>query len=487
MDIRASSLAAALLTAAATTGAQAPAAAPDAKSQRAELKVQDAPWKGDLDGMAKRRRIRALVVRSRTAYFLEKGQQGGTSYEFLKAFEDDLNKRLKTGKLRVHVVIIPTSRDRLLPALNEGRADLAVAELTITPERERVVDFSEPFFRGVKEVVVTGPQSPNVAALDDLAGQEVFARRSSSYWQHLENLNRKFAAAGKPAVKLRPAPETLEDEDLLEMLNAGLFKIAVVDRYMALLWAKIFKGITPHEDVAVNEGGEFAWAFRKQSPRLKAGVDAFAKSHGQGTLFGNTIVKRYIGSTRFVKDATSPAEIKKFQALVDLFRTYAGKYELDALLVMAQGYQESRLDNSVKSRVGAVGVMQVMPATGREMKVGDIRQLEPNIHAGVKYIRFMEDQYFANEPMDPVNKALFAFASYNAGPGRVRQLRRLAKQRGLDPNVWFNNVEVIAAERIGAETVTYVSNIYKYYLAYKLVVEDMEQRQKARDTLMKPS
>ncbi len=135
----------------------------------------------------------------------------------------------------------------------------------------------------------------------------------------------------------------------------------------------------------------------------------------------------------------------------------------------AQGYQESQLDQTVKSPVGAIGVMQVMPATGQELEVGDIRQIDANIHAGVKYMRFIVDQYYKDEPMTKLDKALFAFASYNAGPGRIRQLRREAEKRGLDPNVWFGNVEQIASERIGRETVTYVSNIYKYYVAYRLV------------------
>ncbi len=161
-----------------------------------------------------------------------------------------------------------------------------------------------------------------------------------------------------------------------------------------------------------------------------------------------------------------------------MFRKYAGKYDVDFLLMLAQGYQESRLDQKVKSQVGAVGVMQVMPATGKELAVGDISQLEPNIHAGVKYMRFMIDRYYKDEPMTPLNKGLMTFASYNAGPARVRQLRQEAGRRGLDPNVWFNNVEVVAADKIGAETVTYVANIYKYYVTYRLVVEDME-REKA--------
>src|SRR6185437_10516466 len=138
----------------------------------------------------------------------------------------------------------------------------------------------------------------------------------------------------------------------------------------------------------------------------------------------------------------------------------------------AQGYQESQLNQSVKSRVGAIGVMQVMPATGKELAVGDITQVEANINAGIKHMRFMIDQYYEKEPMTKLDKALFAFASYNAGAGRVRQLRQEASKRGLDPNVWFQNVEYVAAEKLGQETVTYVSNIYKYYIAYRLVLEN---------------
>jgi len=193
--------------------------------------------------------------------------------------------------------------------------------------------------------------------------------------------------------------------------------------------------------------------------------------------------KRYLDSTKFAKTATSVDSQRKFEELAGFFRKYGDDYDLDYLLMAAQAYQESQLDHDRKSRVGAVGVMQVMPATGREMQVGDIRQLEPTIHAGVKYIRFMMDQYFQDEPMDRLDKELFTFASYDAGPGRLRQLRREAAKRGLDPNVWFGNVEQIVSERIGRETATSVSNIYKYYVADKLVTEERERRSVAKEAL----
>jgi len=440
-------------------------------------------YTGDLDGMIKRRVIRALVVFSRTQYFVDKGAQHGTAYELMRAFEDHINTSRKLKTLKVHVVFLPTSREDLIPALLEGRGDVAMAGLTRTPERLKRVDFSDPFAEKVQEIVVTGPKSPKMTALQDLSGQEVFARRSSSYWEHLEALNQQFKAQGKAPVKLRPAPETLEDEDLLEMLNAGLVGLVVVDDYKATLWANMFKSIQPHPEVAVHEGGEIGAMFRQGSPLLKAELAGFAKTHRVGTLFGNTVVKKYVRSTKFVKNATSEAEIRKFQDTVSLFKNYGTKYDLDHLLVMAQSYQESRLDQNAKSHVGAIGIMQVMPATGKELAVGDITQLEPNIHAGVKYVRFMMDRYYGKEPMDLVNKMLFTYASYNAGPARITRLRKEAAAKGLNPNLWFNNVETVVAARIGAETVTYVSNIYKYYIAYKLVTEAEEERRKAREGL----
>lgn len=445
---------------------------------------QTKPWTGDLDGMLKRRHIRVLVVPTKLQYWVERGRQTGVTYEMFTAFEAELNKKYKTKKhIKTHVVFVPTSRDDLIPALKSGRGDVAAGGLTITEDRLEEVDFSDPVARNVKEIVVTGPKSPALNSLDDLAGKEVFVRKSSSYWSHLEDLNERFAKEGKKKIRLRAAPEELQDDDLLEMLNSGLIQLCVVDRYKGILWSQVLKHIKAREDIVVNEGGEVGWMMRKDSPLLKAELDAFAKKHSQGTAFGNTVIKKYIGSAKFVQPATSEAEMRKFAQTVDIFKKHSQSYSMDYLLMMAQGYQESRLDQNAKSSVGAIGVMQVMPATGKDMKVGDITQVDPNIHAGVKYIRFVQDNFFGQEPMSDLNKTLFAFASYNAGPGRVRQLRKEAEKRGLNPNIWFNNVELIAAEKVGAETVTYVSNIYKYYIAYKLAAEDLEEREKIKQSL----
>jgi membrane-bound lytic murein transglycosylase MltF len=469
----------------------APATAADEPLPPSEIETQlpaevrDAllkPSTGDLDEILARRLVRVGVTFNRTFYFVDKGVQRGIAYEYGRLMEDKINEKRPTGG-KVHVFFVPMGREKLLAALVDGKVDMVAGHLTITPEREKVVDFSDPTRRNVNEILVTASGAPAAASVEDLSGRRVFVRKSTSYYQSLLALNEKLEAKGKAPAIIEVAPENLDDDDLLEMVNANLIPAVIVDDYLARFWRKVFPNIVLHEQVAVRSGGSLGVAIRKNNPQLKAALNRFMGKYGLGSAFGNQIERRYLVDTAYARDATSEAERKKFLNVVQLFRRYGDQYNMDFLLMAAQGYQESRLDQDAKSHVGAIGIMQIMPATGKELSVGDIRQLEPNIHGGVKYMRKVIDTYFKDEPIDKLNKGLFAFASYNAGPGKVRQLRKEAEKRGLDPNVWFGNVEQIASERIGRETVTYVSNIYKYYVAYRLVVEENERRNAAKASI----
>ena len=267
------------------------------------------------------------------------------------------------------------------------------------------------------------------------------------------------------------------------MVHAGVFPATIVDEYLARLWARVLPGIALQPGAVVSEDGALAWAFRKGSPELEQSVNTFLRAHRQGTRFGNTLIRRYTQGTRFVAPVRTSTAQQSFEQMVEMFGRYSDKYQMSTAMMMALAYQESRLSQAAVSPVGALGVMQLMPATGRQMNVGDIRQLEPNIHAGIKYMHHLMEVYFPATPKDTVNRTLLTFASYNAGPNRIRRLRREAAARGLDPDVWFDNVEILAAETIGRETVTYVSNIFKYYVAYKLMLDDRAAREAARSTV----
>jgi membrane-bound lytic murein transglycosylase MltF len=451
--------------------------APDDNAIAAMLK----PWTGDLDGMVERRYVRMLVTFSKTNYFLDGPIQRGATYDGAKLFEEFLNNRLKSKTIKVHIAFIPVSRDRIFDALAEGRGDIAAANLTITPERQKKVDFTLPIASDVREVVVTGSGQPAVKVPEDLSGRKVHVRRSSSYYASLSTLNAELKKAGKPLIDIVAAPEPLEDEDLLEMVNAGLIPATVVDNHVAELWRQVFDQIQV-SDAAVRTGGQIAWAVRRNTPQLQEAVNAFTKANPKGSLAYNTIFKRYFENTKWVKNSASESEQRKLRDMRDLFRRYGQRYNFPWLLLAAQAYQESTIDQSKRSPVGAVGVMQIKPSTaaGNPINIVGVDQsAERNVEAGAKYLRFMIDRYFKDEPMTRINKGLFAIASYNAGPARVAQLRAKAKRQGLDPNKWFGNVEVVAAREIGRETVQYVSNIYKYYVSYTLIAEQREARRRA--------
>ena len=430
-------------------------------------------WLGDYDQMVKHRIIRVLVPQSKTFYFLDGATPRGLTYETLKEFEKTINKELGNKVLKLIVLIIPTPRDRLIPALKKGLGDIAAGNLTITDKRLRQIDFCDPFLKSINEVLVSGPAAPMVKTIDDLSGLTIHVRKSSSYYESLVNLNKSFAAKKTAKIKIVEANEYLEDEDLLEMVNAGVIPMIIIDSHKGNFWAQFFDKITIHKDIKVRENSKIAWAIRQNSPQLKNVINSFVKKNKKGTLYGNIIFNKYLKSNKYIKNHYKGEDRKRLEAAAAFFKKYGEQYNFDWLMLAALAYQESTIDQSRKSHVGAVGVMQILPSTAKDKNVNipDIKKIESNIHAGTKYLRFILDRYFNDPEIDTINKVLLTFASYNAGPYKISKLRKEAEAMGLDPNVWFRNVEIVAARKIGRETVQYVSNIFKYYIAYQLILD----------------
>ena len=432
---------------------------------------------GDLGEIRKRRAIRALVSYSRTNFFLDGSEMRGASYELLREYEKQLNAGIKNPAKKLVMVFVPVPFEELLPALVEGRGDIAVAGLTITPERQALVDFSTPVAKNVREVVVTHKSHDAVTSPDDLSGREVYVRPGSSYVTHLQALNDRFDNEGRAGVVVLEGDSDLTTEDILQLVNAGVLDMTVADEHIARAWAQVLPDLLIH-DVAVHEGGSLAWAMRKDSPQLKKSIDKFIASNRKGTLLGNILFKRYFENTEWISDPTGGDGKNRLEQMADLFQKYGDQYSHDWLALAAQGYQESTLDQSKRSPAGAVGVMQLLPSTAADKNVDirDISKLDNNIHAGAKYLDFLRDRYFNDPSIAAESQVDFALAAYNAGPARVAQLRVRAKDQGLNPDLWFGHVEHVAAEVIGRETVEYVANINKYYVAYKLMLERQAKR-----------
>jgi len=450
------------------------------------LQLETQAWKGDWDEIFERGTIRIVVPYSRTLFFNDRGSQMGLTADAIHEFQRWLNNKYKARRRPITVLPITTTRDRFFTKLRDGYAEIAAGNLTITEARLKQFDFSDPIRENISELVVMNKAEPPLSSLDQLAGREVHVRKTSSYYDSLVGLNERFQQANKPRMKLTLVPDELEDEDMMEMVGTGLLRIIVVDDWKANLWATIIPNIQPWPELALRTGAKTGWAMRKDTPKLKAIVNEFIANQLKGTRTAAARLANYQRRFKSLRNATAAAEWKKFEETIAFFKKYGDQYGFDHLMLAAQGYQESRLDQRARSAVGAIGIMQVMPATAKDLGVGDITKTEPNVHGGTKYMRRLFDEYFKGSDFDEQNRTLFAFASYNAGAARIAKLRVEAKDQGLDPNKWFNNVEIIASKRIGQETVQYVRNIYKYYTAYRLQSDTLAAQNVARRRIDSP-
>ena len=423
-----------------------------------------------------------LVPYRRPEFFYMEGRPAGILYEAFQELEKVLNTKYKTTSAnRIIVAPLPTPLDRFQERMAGGYGDIAAGSISITEANRQVADFTSPTATGLKIIVVTGPGAPELKNIEDLSGKEVWVMPQSRMKKDLEELNARLKSQGKAPAMVRDADPVLEPGDVLELVNTGIYPVTLMQSIQAEFWAQVFDKIKPRMDLALAEDQQLGWAIQKGTPQLKAFLDDFIKTHGQGTAFGNTVIRRYFKEAKYVRNATEVNEMKKFQATLPHFKKYSQRYNLDYLMMAAQGYQESRLDQSVKSQVGAVGIMQVLPSTAASspVKIPNVETEENNIHAGTRYMHFLIEDHFNEPGLDLRNRMLFAMAAYNAGPTKIGRCRTLAKDMGYDPNKWFNNVEIAAAKVIGRETTQYVANIYKYYVAYRLAGDTYQRRLEA--------
>jgi len=448
---------------------------------------------GDLKAMRKRGYIRVLVSYNHTNFFLTGGDGGhlgveakGFEHDLMEEYKKSLNRKLSRRQPRLQMVYVPVAFDRLLAALNQGEGDIVAAGMTITKERAAKVSFSQPYLSGVNEVLVTHGDISGLDTLEDLSGRQVRVLRGSSYALHLRALSQRFEQQGLAPIRVDEVAASLQTEDMLELVNAGALSITVADQHLARLWSSVLPDIRVRSGLVINQGGELAWAVRKDNPKLLRSLNRFAKGHRKGTLMGNIVFQSFYQDSRWVSNPTSKAQRRKLKKLSGLFKKYAGQYDFEWLALAAQAYQESGLEHKSRSHRGAIGIMQIKQATANDANVGirNIKQLEPNIHAGTKYLAFLRDRYFSGAEFSDEDRWYFSLAAYNAGPASVRKMRARAVRMGLNPNRWFGQVELAALRQVGRETVTYVRNILKYSTAYKLSFAAEKQRSRDRKQLL---
>jgi len=427
----------------------------------------------DLPVMKQRKKLRALVPYSRSDFtILANGQVQGMQVELLKQYANLLNKNMKREVDKIHIVWIPTSFDRLLPDLLAGKGDIAAALLTVTPKRLEKVNFATAAQFTADEVIVVSKGVIGITSLKDLSGREVYVLKGSSYEEHLRDINVRWLSQGVKPIVIKTMDKRLLSEDILKMVQAGMLSITVVDDYKARVWAKVLDRIRVLDDIKIKTSNQLGWAVRKNNPILLKSLNDFAATMKKGSLMGNMLFKRYFNAN-WIKRPLAEDEQSKVKKVIGVFAKYAKVYDYDVLAAVAQAYQESHLDQNRRSHRGAVGIMQLLPSTAASPNVGiaDISSLDSNIHAGVKYLAFLRNHYFSSPDISEVDRLAFGWAAYNAGPAKVIKMRKLAKDMGLNPNIWFDHVELAAAKLVGRETVHYVRSIFTHYIAYRLTKE----------------
>jgi membrane-bound lytic murein transglycosylase MltF len=450
---------------------------PEPAPEPSRVDSNPTPWTGDLDGMQDRQVIRILVPYSKTLFFYDKKKEMGVVHDLGVSLEKWANQQQgpEGGKKGLKVVFVPVPEERLLPDLMAGLGDVAAGGLSMSTDGQGKIDFSNPLAPDSGAVIVTRKRGDPIGSLEQLSGREVVIHASSPSYETLRALSGKLVAQGKRPVKLITAPEDLQDEDLLQMVSGGLVSIAVVDGYVATFWSQILPGIVVNGDLLDQAGASLGWAVRKDSPQLKRLLDGFAARGNGGTFTGGQTLKKYLGETPMPTNATADAEMEKFNQAIDMFKKYGDAYDFDHLMMMALGYQESRLNQKARNPGGPVGMMQMTPSTASTSVVaikGIDKDAGRNVEAAAKYLRYIADSYLDDPGIDQMNRTLMAFVGYNVGPKNLEIIRDVAVKAGLDPNVWFQNVELAAAQTMGRKTVEYVSNIYKYYTAYRISVGD---------------
>jgi membrane-bound lytic murein transglycosylase MltF len=445
------------------------------------------PFKGDLDEIRTRRIIRVLVSYCKTNYFFDHGKPHGFEYELIKAYEAFLNKRVKNRTSKTKMIFVPVPFNQLFQALNDGRGDIAAASLTITPERQKIVNFTRPYIPKVHEIVVLNKKVKDVHSVEDLSNKMVYVLKGSSYLAHLKAFNKILKKLKRPPIRIKESQEYIVTEDILELVNAGIVDITLADHHEAEAWSQVLPNIVIRKDLKINSEGNIAWAVRKDNQKLLSSLNAFIEKNKKGTLLGNMLFKRYYQNSKWIKNPMTETERKKLNHLIALFKKYGDKYHFNFLKLSAQAYQESGLDNSKRSATGAIGIMQVLPQTAsdKHIDIKNIQLLDNNIHAGTKYLNFLRARYFSSPEIEPADRVYFSWAAYNAGPTRIYKIRQETAKRGFNPNKWFFNVENIASEIIGKETVDYVSNINKYFVAYQLYFDIYQKRTKAKKSFHK--
>lgn len=428
-------------------------------------------YKGTLEQIKEKRLLRVLTTGSSFNYFIYNGRQSGFEYDMAKKFVDQLNKQmgLTSEVEKIRLKMVPVKYDQLFYFLENGLGDMIAAGMTYTKDRAQKFQFTTAY-NFTSEIIVHNSKI-KIDSIDDLAGRTVHVRQSSSYVPSLNQLNQKLKNKNLKPLRIEFVDESLDTESILEMVSLGRFELTVADSHLAFIAQKLFDELIVNEDLLIREKSSISWVLPQETPQLLQMANSFLPQYRIGSLHGNINIKRYFKNAARIKSryfSETKLEISPFDSV---FKKYAQQYAWDWRLLAAIAYQESRFRQNIKNRWGATGVMQIKQAVAQEpyvdiSSIAGPKNYDSNIHAGVKYLTWLKNTYFDDEKILPEDQIYLSLAAYNAGPGRLKQARKKAKEWGHNPNKWFGELEYVLLKMNFTEPVKYVGDIHQRHTAY---------------------
>lgn len=418
----------------------------------------------DLASIRSSGELRVLVNQSRHSSGTVKGQSIGVEYPRLRAFEQYLNRTAKGGRA-LKLRLIPRAKDQLLAALQRGEGDLVAPGELLDKPRGSAIRASAALRSNVPLILVTRQGSRRYQNLEQMPGRSLALAAGSVAGEALRPINQRLMQNQRSPIVVEWVDPSLAVEDVLEMVQAGIFSMTVVEQPIAERWAKVMPKLRLERQLVLASEGDMRWFVHRGAPMLGASVDRFLKSYQQPADQDAAFQRVYRRLYR-VHYPLGRAERQRLEKVRPVLQRHAAQQGFDWLLLAAVAFKESTLNPAARGAGGATGLMQITPAAARSVGVGNIAALDNNVLAASKYLALIRRNFFNSPQLHERERQAFILAAYNMGPQRVQSLRAEARRRGLNPNQWFFQVERVAMEQLGMGVVSYVSSVNKYHLAY---------------------
>lgn len=421
--------------------------------------------------------LRVLVNQSRNSSGSVKGQSIGVEYHRLRAFEQYLNRNSRDGR-SLRLKIIPKAKDQLLGALQRGEGDLVAPGELLNVRTGHDVSASTAIRREVPLVLVSKQGNRHYRSLEQLAGRSLSLPAGSAVGDALRLINQQLADRKLPPIVVEWVDPSLAVEDVLEMVQAGIFERTAVELPIAERWAKVMPKLRVDKHLILARDGDMKWFVRPDAPMLRASIDRFFSGY-QSPADQDAAFQRVYRRLYKVHSPLGRTERQRLEKVRPVLQQHAEQQGFDWLMLAALAFKESTLNPSARGASGATGLMQITPAAARSVGVSNIQNLDGNVQASSKYLALIRRNFFNSPQLNERERMAFVLAGYNLGPQRVQSLRAEARRRGLNPNQWFFQVERVAMEQMGMGVVSYVNAVNKYYLAYdreRYLLEPQRQR-----------